>query len=278
MERFSIRIHDTLLGREQPRSAQWEWQSCSPTLLSCHPRSLVQWGRQACPFSTLCLVLQASESNGDRIRTWQFSRFAHTLTWSGTKPPTCLFVKSTFFSTVVFRTTSACPRQSCLGSPTHGTPLPAETWVTPQHAALMKDFGFNKPANSDAFAFHQKSLASCNPELMCDLQAWYSTNNNSMSGYYTAGSGKDSMRVWVNNMSSDHTTECLTRRFDSFLKNCKALSVGSFVVAPLGLPPFHNICFSDSDEECKSSLHQICRMGFRKQAVRNEFGQGWIYF
>ena len=57
----------------------------------------------------------------------------------------------------ISHTTSSCPRQSCMGSPTQGTPLPAETWMAPQHAALMKDFGFNKPANCDTFAFHQKS-------------------------------------------------------------------------------------------------------------------------
>lgn len=55
------------------------------------------------------------------------------------------------------RAISSSPRQSCRGSPTQGTPLPAETWVTPQHAALTKDFGSNKPANCDTFAFHQKS-------------------------------------------------------------------------------------------------------------------------
>lgn len=64
--------------------------------------------------------------------------------------------------------------------------------------------------------FTKKVLASCNPELRCDLQAQYSTNkkNNSRSHDCIAESGKYSKSVWVSNMSPDRATECLTRIFD----------------------------------------------------------------
>lgn len=49
--------------------------------------------------------------------------------------------------------TSCCLRQSCPGKPHAWYTPSAETWTTPQHAELTKDFGFNK-LNCGMFAFH----------------------------------------------------------------------------------------------------------------------------
>lgn len=103
-----------------------------------------------------------------------------------------------FAAGAMSHSTSSCPRQSCPGSSRHDTLLPTEIWMTPQHAALTKDFlaSINLQTVTHLH-FTKEVLASCYPELRHDLQARYSTNNNnnSMSDYYIAENGKDSKSV-----------------------------------------------------------------------------------